>query len=298
MTAQQRTLPQQDLWQMEFPVDPQHAPAFSEFLDDYAVSTMWYEKEKDSWQFEAIFQEIPNEVELEKRFRPVCEVFGIDIPAVTINKLPNLDWVAANYKAFPPLKIARFYIYGSHIENPHPESRIPLQIDAATAFGSGEHETTEGCLWALDQLSETNEFKKPLDMGCGSGVLALAMATILKVPVVAVDNDPEAVRVTASNAIVNNLAGLIKPLHSEGFGDSQVSAQGPYDLIMSNILAGPLCEMSPHMCEVLQSEGFIILSGLLNTQAEKVISTYRLNGCALVDQIIFGDWSTLVMRKI
>ena len=184
--------------------------------------------------------------------------------------------------------------YGSHIQEALPAGLLPLHIDAATAFGSGQHESTEGCLKALSLLSEQNFFVRPLDMGCGSGILALAMARLWEVPVLACDNDPEAVRVTYENARVNSLDSFIEVQVSEGFSALKNKT---FDIITANILAGPLCQMAGDVGRVLMPGGFIVLSGLLNRQAEDVIDAYRSIGTKLVNQLLIGDWSTLIMRK-
>lgn len=282
-----------NLSQLECPLDKSVAESLSLLLEDQAVSISWYEKEFQEWHIQVIYNP-QNEENLKNTVNHFFKEKGIPLPQITTAPLPQEDWVTAVYQGFSPLTLGKFYIYGSHIQEGIPHNLIPLQIDAATAFGSGQHESTEGCLKALSFLSENQDFKLPLDMGCGSGILALAMASLWKVPVLACDNDPEAVRVTLENAQVNNVPYLIEARVSEGF----TAIKGKmFDIITANILAGPLCQMAGDVIASLIPGGFVVLAGLLNRQAEDVIDAYRSVGARLVHQLFVGDWSTLVMRK-
>ena len=280
------------LSQIEFPLDGTLAESLGTFLEEEALSTSWYERTPEEWVFQAIA-----DTNLIAHVKGSIERFFDEshhpVPALTVQPVPQEDWVAAVYRDFPPLTIGRFYVYGSHIEK-DPQGLIPLHIDAATAFGSGQHESTEGCLKALTMLSERETFLRPLDMGCGSGILTLAMAAVWQVPVLGCDNDPESVRVTLDNARINHLESLISAQVSEGF--TEITGR-TFDIITANILAGPLCQMSGDFARALEPGGYVILAGLLNCQAEDVIDAYRSVGVKLVEQLFIGDWSTLVMRK-
>ena len=284
---------QVQLWEMRLPlIKTEEGEALSELLEFEAVSTSWHENKDQPtlWDFLAHFDEIPDEADLKTRLSKV-----VDTSDLTVAEVPQLDWLAESYRNFPPLEIGGFYVYGSHIDTPCPGDRIPILVNAATAFGSGEHETTSGCLQAIERLASGRSFDKLLDMGCGSGILAMGMAKIFNHPVLAIDNDPEAVKMTAENAQANDLADLIHARLSEGFADTQI--QGPFDLITANILAGPLCEMAQDMANHMEPDGYVILSGLLTTQKEMVETAYRMAQCKLVDCITIGDWCTLIMRK-
>ncbi len=282
-----------NLDQFEFLINLNDAEDLSSFLEEEAISLSWYEKEPESWVFQVVFN--PS---LKSILRDKITIFfkekNLPLPTITAAPLPQEDWVLAVYRDFPPLVIGKFYIYGSHVQETAPEELIPLHIDAATAFGSGQHESTEGCLNALTLLSEQQSFQRPLDMGCGSGILALAMARLWEDPVLACDNDPEAVRVTGENARLNHRDSLIEAYLSEGFSSIK---NRTFDIITANILAGPLCQMAGDAIKVLTPGGFMILAGLLNRQAEDVIDAYRSVGAKLFDQIFIGDWSTLILRK-
>jgi ribosomal protein L11 methyltransferase len=282
-----------NLDQLECTIKASLAEDLSSFLEEEVVSLSWYEKEPENWAFQVIYDP-SQESSLRHKMRIFFKEKGLVIPKINSGPLPQEDWVTAVYRDFPPLTIGRFYIHGSHIQGTPQEGLIPLHIDAATAFGSGQHESTEGCLKALSLLSEQHTFHRPLDMGCGSGILALAMAHLWKVPVLACDNDPEAVRVTRENARINQLEDLIQAGESEGFFTLKNKT---FDIITANILAGPLCQMAGEAVLALAPGGFIILSGLLNRQGEDVIDAYRSAGARLFDQLFIGDWSTLILRK-
>lgn len=281
------------LTQLECSVDEAIAEELSSFLEEEALSLTWYEKKPEQWVFQAVYQPSSEET-LKKQMLRFFKEKDLPLPSITSRPVPQEDWVAAVYRDSPPLTIGRFYIYGSHIQNDPPTGLIPLRVDAATAFGSGQHESTEGCLRALTLLTEHQSFHHPLDMGCGSGILALAMAHLWTTPVLACDNDPECVRVTLENARLNHLETFLTAQLSEGF----TSLKGKtFDIITANILAGPLCHMAGEASKALKPGGYIVLAGLLNRQAEDVIDAYRSAGIKLVDQLFIGDWSTLIMRK-
>lgn len=282
-----------NLCQLECPVPFERAEELSLLLEEDALSVSWYETAQDKWALQVVY--CPREESiLNQKVRNFFENSGLVSPSLSMGPLPQEDWVASVYRDFPPLSLGRFYIYGSHVKETAPDGLISLQIDAATAFGSGQHESTEGCLKALSLLAERGSFERPLDMGCGSGILALAMASLWQVPVLGCDNDPEAVRVAVENAKLNHLESLLKAKVSEGFAEVK---QCQYDVITANILAGPLCQMASQAVQALEPGGYIILAGLLNRQAEDVIDAYRSVGAKLVEQLLIGDWSTLIMRK-
>ena len=282
-----------NLGQLECPLDATLADELSVSLEEDAVSSSWYEEKPESWIFKVLFKEDQESVMREKITLFFADK-NLPLPEMTGSILSDQDWVTAVYRDLPPLTIGRFYVYGSHIQDAPPVDLIPLHIEAATAFGSGQHESTEGCLKALSFLDAQQKFTHPLDMGCGSGILAIGMALMWKVPVTACDNDPEAVRVTLENGHKNAVNHLIDAEVSEGFTALQNKT---FDIITANILASPLCQMAEDVKRALLPGGFVILSGLLNRQAEDVIDAYRSVGIKLANQIFVGDWSTLIMRK-
>lgn len=218
---------------------------------------------------------------------------------VTYSKVPETNWLLENLSQFPPITVGNYYIYGSHLSGSLPQDKITIEINAATAFGSGEHETTSGCLEALDDLKKHgHSFDTFLDVGCGSGILALAMAKTWGKKVIGVDNDPECVRVSQENAQLNNCNELTHFFHSEGF--SQVFKQSgiqQFDIITANILAQPLHDMAQDVVNHLNSGGFLILSGLLDNQANWVLEPYLRHGLHLFKKTTFKDWAVLILKK-
>lgn len=287
-------------WRLFLQTTQDLAPVFEESLAPYAVAVSWYEANEEGtiWTVDATMSTKPDVHFMQAIIDVAAQLMGVLPPQIKVEKIPDTDWMEATWKNFPPRQIGRFYVYGSHSKLPVPENLIGLEINAATAFGSGEHETTTGCLLTLEDLSKDHQFSKPLDMGCGSGILAMAITKLWSIPVLAVDNDPESVRVTKENAIINQCQSFLEAFCSEGFSDDRVQKKGPYDLIVANILAKPLCLMSVDMVANLQPKGLIVLSGLLDRQIEEVVDSYQKAGVVLADQRLIHGWATLTMKKI
>jgi ribosomal protein L11 methyltransferase len=203
-------------------------------------------------------------------------------------------WLARVYSAFPEQDVGRrFAIRGTHLAGRRRAGRITLTIDAGLAFGSGEHGSTRGCLRALERIA----YRRPariIDMGCGSGILAMAAAGLLHRPVVAVDNDPWSVRVTRQNAALNGLSRLVRPRLGNGW--SGVGRAEKFDLILANILARPLCLMARHLAAHLAPGGTVILAGLLLSQIPSVLAAHRRQGLRLERVLREGNWATMVLR--
>jgi ribosomal protein L11 methyltransferase len=218
-------------------------------------------------------------------------------PALELEHLPARDWVALNQASFPPLAAGRYLIHGSHHGDSVPGGRIGLCIDAATAFGTGEHATTRGCLLAIDRLAKQRARRRSLDMGTGTGILAIALAKTWRRRVWARDIDAEAVRVAARNAAVNGVAPLLDLRRADGFGDRGLRRAGRFDLILANILARPLMRMAPALARALAPGGIAVLSGLLGRQEAALRAAYRAQGLALRRRIAIEGWHTLVLAK-
>ena len=216
-----------------------------------------------------------------------------------ISELPETDWVAHVRRELSPVEAGRFFVYGSHDANKVPEGVEPLLIEAAMAFGTGHHGTTLGCLRALDRLA-TEGFvgKNVVDVGCGTAVLAMAAARIWPDVVLASDIDEVAVDVARANVAANNLEGRVTCVEAAGFDHPTLAAAAPYDLIFANILKGPLVALSPDMAGALIPNGYAILSGILNEQADEVIEVYAHNGINLVHRDSIVDWTTLTLQKL
>jgi ribosomal protein L11 methyltransferase len=250
-------------------------------------------EDSDEWKVELLLDEIEEEA-ITERIHIYFTRQEEEMPLVHVTQVEHKDWLAEVARQFPPFSVGPFYLYGSHVKESIPDGQIGLQIDAGSAFGSGEHGTTSGCLQALAKLHETKHVDVMLDMGCGSGILAIAMAKLWHKPVIATDMDAVSVRVTAENAIINNIAEHVIAIESEGYASPQIKEHGPYDIVAANILANPLTAMAADAREHIKTDGHLILSGILENQAAQVITAYEKVGFALQEQMLIGQWSTLI----
>ena len=270
---------------------------FSELLDSAATSH-WRDKD-GNWQIEALFEFIPDAGLIDQLLVPLYQQEHITAVPILVNTLKKRDWLAENRAAFPPLRIGRFWVHGSHVTTPCPAASLPLLINAALAFGSGTHPTTEGCLRAIQMIRRT-EPRRILDMGCGSAILTMAAAQLWPSSrLIAADNDPVAIRVAAKNRSLNHIApARMRLVVSEGFGSRMVNNNAPYDLVLANILARPLTRMAPDLALRLQAAGWLVLSGILTTQVLMVESAYRAQNLRVWHRICVGDWTTIILRPV
>jgi len=320
-------------WSATVVVSPAHTDAFEQAFVGLATVVSLYEYGNSDletdvpWAVEGMFSAAPPRDALTARIALAAEILGIPEPELVIAKVPAKDWLTENVAAFPPLRAGRFYIHGDHVPGPHPPGAKKLKINAATAFGSGQHASTMGCLLALDGLfrgfqrvptpvSEASRglsgaqmrapvrqkpafrrLKRALDMGCGTGILAMAIAAAGRVPVLAVDIDPEAVRVTRFNVARNGLTPFVKSIVADGSGQRAIAAGAPYDVITANILARPLMRMARDLAALLAPGGHIVLAGFLRRHEAMVLTAYRMQGLKLVKRYRLKPWTTLVLRR-
>ncbi|OBY26861.1 50S ribosomal protein L11 methyltransferase [Leisingera sp. JC1] len=215
-----------------------------------------------------------------------------------VSEVPETDWVAHVRRELAPVEAGRFFVYGSHDADKLPADKIPLLIEAAMAFGTGHHGTTLGCLKALDHLlDEGFSGEKVADIGCGTAVLAMAAARVWDGTILASDIDEVAVEVAEANLKANGMESQVACLEAAGFDNPQLQEQAPYDLIFANILKGPLVALAPDLTANLRPGGYAILSGILNEQADDVVSVYAQNGANLARRDEIGEWTTLLLRK-
>jgi ribosomal protein L11 methyltransferase len=215
-----------------------------------------------------------------------------------ISELPETDWVAHVRRELSPVEAGRFFVYGSHDADKVPDDCEPLLIEAAMAFGTGHHGTTLGCLRALDRLAKDGfQGDNVADIGCGTAVLGMAAARIWPNPVMVSDIDQVAVDVANANVAANDLVGRIIAVEAAGFDHPDLLAKAPFDLVFANILKGPLVALAPDMATNLVENGFAILSGILNEQADDIISVYAQNGINLVYREEIVEWTTLTLQK-
>jgi ribosomal protein L11 methyltransferase len=215
----------------------------------------------------------------------------------SIAAVPDVDWVRRSLQGLSPVIAGRFYLYGSHDRATSRAGGISLEIDAGTAFGTGHHGTTTGCLLAFDAVLKRALPKQVLDLGCGTGVLALAAARALRRPVLASDIDPIAVTVTHDNARNNGAGPLVSAVRAPGLKHRRIAARAPYDLIFANILARPLIALAGSLVRSLAPGGTVILSGLTRDQEQAVRAAYRNRGLLPSRTLRLGNWSTLVFTN-
>jgi len=217
----------------------------------------------------------------------------------TVSELPETDWVAKVKRELTPVVAGRFFVHGSHDADKVPEDALPLLIEAAMAFGTGHHGTTLGCLQALDRLNaEAGAQESVLDLGCGTAVLAMAAARVWpEAKVLASDIDEVAVEVAEANVAANDLMGRVTCLEAEGLDHPGIKQAGPFDLIFANILKGPLIALAPGITDSLKPGGNVILSGILNEQADEVAGVYAQVGNSVLFRQEIGEWTTIMTCK-
>lgn len=222
-------------------------------------------------------------------------------PSWAWETLPDIDWVAENQRSFQPFAVGPFWVHPSHNAEGMPAGLLPLRIDAGMAFGTGTHATTSGCLKMLATLDPA-ETANAVDVGCGSGILAIAMAKLWRRPVVGGDNDAEAVEVARENAVLNDVGDLCRFVHAIGLQHDELQALKPYDLVVANILAGPLMELADSFSAAVRPGGRALLSGLLLEQADDILTVYRRWGFAPERHIDLETggaiWHTLLLRRV
>jgi ribosomal protein L11 methyltransferase len=215
--------------------------------------------------------------------------------AITVEPLPDQDWIRLSQEGLPPVRAGRFFVYGAHDAGQVPHGVIPMRIEAGLAFGTGHHETTALCLSVLSDLARERAYRNVLDLGCGTGLLAIGAAKLWKRPVLASDIDPVAIEVTDENAQGNGVGPLVRGVVADGLINPVLAASAPYDLIIANILAGPLIRLAPQIVNTLQPGAALVLSGLLHNQENMILSFYhRLRFLGRRRQ---GPWSALVLEK-
>ncbi|MEO1140447.1 MAG: 50S ribosomal protein L11 methyltransferase [Pseudomonadota bacterium] len=216
-----------------------------------------------------------------------------------VSELPEVDWVAKVKRELTPVVAGRFFVYGSHDADKVPENAEPLLIEASMAFGTGHHGTTQGCLQALDSLAQSETVPSAvLDLGCGTAVLAMGAARLWPgATVLASDIDGVAVEVAQANVKANGLLGQVTCLEADGLDDPRIANAAPFDLVFANILKGPLIALAPGITAALAPHGKVILSGILNEQADEVSRVYAQAGNSVVYRQEIGDWTTIITSK-
>ncbi|OBZ92989.1 ribosomal protein L11 methyltransferase [Pararhizobium polonicum] len=263
--------------------------------DGYAIATMEMDEKRDIWEA-SLYIDFDEEDEMRARF---AAVVAHQFPDATIERevIPDVDWIAKSLEGLSPVRAGRFLVHGSHDRDKVHLNDIAIEIDAGQAFGTGHHGTTAGCLEVIETVMRARKVRNALDLGTGSGVLAIAARKLKPVPVLATDIDPIATRVAAENVKRNGIATGITTLTAPGFHSPAFATHGPFDLIIANILARPLIKMAPQLASHLAPGGSVILSGILASQRWKVLSAYNGQHLRHVRTIWRNGWVTIHLDR-
>jgi ribosomal protein L11 methyltransferase len=266
------------------------------FFEGQAAIAAFERPSDGRWDIIVHFAEPPDETSIR-------ELVGIAAGGkvardIAFDTVEAKDWVKATLEDLVPVRAGRFIVHGRHHRSSIPPNKLGIEIEAALAFGTGHHGTTRGCLLLLDHVLKAWRPRRVLDVGTGTGVLAIAAAKALRVNVLASDIDPLSVQVARGNARLNGSGNSVTMVEATGFSAPQFASLGPFDLVLANILANPLRQMATDMAAHLAPSALIILSGLLPHQAQSVIAAYRARGLVLERHLGIEGWSSLLMRKV
>jgi ribosomal protein L11 methyltransferase len=264
-----------------------------EVLDPAIAVCAAFEQPDKRWSVELHFAQKPDA----KPLRSMIAAAASEAVArrLIVEKVLARDWVKDSLAGLAPVGAGRFLVHGAHDRMRVPPNRVGIEIEAATAFGTGHHGTTRGCLLALDGLTKQVRPRHILDLGTGSGVLAIAAAKLLHTPVLATDIDIDAVRAARDNARKNGVGGLVDAVHAAGLAAPRIISRAPFDLVLANILLTPLQRLAAPLARSLWPNARVVLSGVLAVQAEAAISAYRSQGLMLERRIPLDEWVTLVL---
>ncbi len=275
----------------------QNATAILELMTDafeeegYAIATMEIDEKSDIWEASLYLMADEEEV-MRERFAALLSVPFPD--AVILSEvLPDIDWIAKSLEGLKPVRAGRFIVHGSHDRDKSRAGEISIEIDAGQAFGTGHHGTTAGCLEVIDSVLRSRKIRRVLDLGTGSGVLAIAARKLAPVRVLATDIDPIATKVARENVRLNGIVSGLTLETAPGFHSTAFRRHGPFDLIIANILARPLIRMAPQLAAELAPGGQVVLSGILAEQRWKVLAAYNGAGLRHVRTIWREGWVTI-----
>ena len=272
-----------------------HAEAAAAAIDaDPATESLTYsileeDEDRDVWRIDAF------PTTHEEQDALAAALAGFPALQVVTEKLADADWLAMALSGLPPVRAGRFFVYGAHDKGLAPPSAVKLRIEAGAAFGTGHHGTTVGCLLAFDGLLKHRRFARVLDVGCGTGVLAIAAARTGSKVALGTDIDRPSVRIANENARLNRATARF--VHAAGLNARRVRMPAPYDLVFANILAPPLVALAQDIKGALKPGGLAILSGLLRTQERRVVAAYASRGFRLERRLHRDAWATLVLRR-
>ena len=273
--------------------------ALAECFDGETVCVSIAE-EKEGWSLALHFRDRPDESAVRALIASVAGPAAVR--DLRFEVLASIDWVRASLEGLKPVEAGRFVVHGAHDRGRIGINRIAIEIEAGLAFGTGHHGSTRGCLLALDRIAKARRGTRGargvvLDIGTGTGVLAIAAAKALRRPVIAGDIDPCAVATARANARINRVASNVRVVHAAGAADRRLRERAPYAVIFANILLDPLKGLATPMARLTARNGWVVLSGLLNAQAAAATASYRARGLALAQRIVLAGWTTLILAR-
>ena len=267
----------------------------AETLDANDTACGSFETDDGVWHVALHFREPPDEAMVREL---IALAAGDDMAAaLTFENVAAKDWVAESLSGLIPVRAGRFIVHGAHDRAQVKSNELGIEIEAALAFGTGHHGTTRGCLLALDDLAKRRRFRNVLDLGTGSGVLAIAAAKAFHTRVIGTDIDRIAVIAAASNARLNRAGPMVTLAHATGTKAPVIAASAPYDLIFANILMAPLMRLAVALSDLAALNGRVVLSGLLPSHANAILAIYRAQGLVLVRRFPLEGWMTLVLKR-
>jgi ribosomal protein L11 methyltransferase len=298
-----------DSWKVSLPCSRAEADALKDDVAELALldsppvlmTSEVDEAEPDQWRLDAYFEQEPSPADIDL-LRELVPSAKASRPSV--ERIGEQDWVTLSQQGLEPIRAGRFFVHTPAHRDEVPPGAIAFEVDAGRAFGTGQHETTTGCLLALDRLKRSGgTFVNIADLGTGTGLLAFAASRLWPAArVIASDIDPVAIEVAAENAAINRFTtgrarGQVELVVAEGVDHRRLRTRAPYDLILANILAGPLIDLAPAVGPLLAPGGRLVLAGLLDHQADRVAGAYRRQGLMPSFSVVRGSWPTLVLRK-
>lgn len=263
--------------------------------DGYPVAIFEVDEDKGIWAV-SVYSPQENIDETEKRIQLILKDIGHSA-TIEQEELEDHGWIEKTLSDLVPVRAGRFLVHGTHDKDSVKPNDIGILVDAGLAFGTGHHGTTAGCLEMIGNELKNGQFRNALDLGAGTGVLAIAVAKAKRIPVLASDIDPIAMEVCNRNARINGVAKFVKSITATGFNHTQFANYVPFDLVIANILAGPLQGLAFDMSRHLADDAIVILSGLLPNQKARIVASYRAQGLALKKAHIRDGWLTLVLKN-
>lgn len=293
------------LWKGSLSLPYQWVELFSELFEEHVLSLTYFEQQasdnmesrpEDIWEINFYISDLNEIPLLQSKAKNLASLHQLTLTEIQFEEVNDCDWVSRVQNQFTPFKVGQFFIATPHFNPPNTLGMHSIMMEAGRAFGTGEHETTYGCLHALSQLKAHFHLQNMLDMGCGSGILAIAMAKLWRHPVLAVDIDAVSVQTCQRNVQLNKVHPLVTSIQSPGFRSRKILQKAPYQLITANILANPLISMAKDIKNHLAPRGLVVLSGFLNYQVNRIHHAYSSQGFVLYKRYQFNKWNILVYR--